>query len=77
VIEEEVRERIGDEVSVVDSARATAAEVRAFLESRGLAREGGGPGATRLLVTDVPRTFQEVASRFLGSEVGEVEQVDL
>jgi glutamate racemase len=78
VIEGEVRDLIDDGVAVVDSARATAAEVRAFLESRGLAREGNADqGATRLLVTDVPRTFQEVASRFLGSDVGEVEQVDL
>jgi hypothetical protein len=30
-----------------------------------------------LLVTDVPRTFREIASRFLGDEVDEVEQVDL
>jgi glutamate racemase len=77
VIEAEVRDRIGDGVSVVDSARATAGEVRAFLESRGLAREAARPGRTQLLVTDVPRTFQEVASRFLGSAVGDVEQVDL
>ena len=30
-----------------------------------------------LLVTDVPRTFREVAGRFLGAAVGDVEQVDL
>jgi hypothetical protein len=30
-----------------------------------------------LLVTDIPRTFAEVAARFLGDAVGEVEQVDL
>ena len=66
----------GPDVAVVDSARATAADVRAFLEGAGLAR-GGTDGGVELLVTDVPRTFREVASRFLGAEVGEVEQVDL
>ena len=65
-------------VAVVDSAHATAADVRAFLETRGLCRQSPGEAAAvQLLVTDVPRTFREVASRFLGDEVDEVEQVDL
>ena len=38
VIEDEVRARIGPDVAVVDSAQATAADVQAFLEARGLAR---------------------------------------
>jgi glutamate racemase len=88
IIEDEVRARIGPEATVVDSAHAMAADVRAFLDARGLARppsrETGGPerrdggrGTVKLLVTDVPRTFAEVATRFLGAEVGDVEQVDL
>jgi glutamate racemase len=76
VIEDEVRARIGPEVAVVDSARATAADVKAFLEARGLARPGSD-GSVELRVTDVPRTFAEVAARFLGDSVREVEQVDL
>lgn len=76
VIEEEVRARSGSGVAVVDSARATATDVRAFLEARGLARDGAD-GSVELLVTDVPRTFRDVAGRFLGAEVLEVEQVDL
>jgi glutamate racemase len=76
VIEEQVRLQAGAGVGVVDSARATAAEVQAFLASRGLLRTGP-PGGVELLVTDVPRTFQDVASRFLGAEVGDVEQIDL
>jgi glutamate racemase len=78
LIDEEVLARMGAEAAVVDSAHATASDVRAFLESRGLARPAAGaPGAVKLLVTDMPRTFREVASRFLGAEVGDVEQVDL
>jgi glutamate racemase len=76
VIEEEVRARIGPEVAVVDSARATASDVRAFLQARGLARAGSA-GSVELLVTDIPRTFAEVAARFLGEAVSEVEQIDL
>ncbi len=75
VIEGEARAQIGADVRVVDSAQATAADVHAFLHGRGLARTGRG--SVELRVTDVPRTFREVASRFLGEEVAEVEQVDL
>ena len=54
---------------MVDSARATAADVRAFLRGAGWRAEGTD-GAVELLVTDIPRTFAEVAARFLGDAVG-------
>jgi glutamate racemase len=78
VIEQEVHAGIGRHAAVVDSAHATAADVRDFLRARGLARAASGtPASVRLLVTDVPRSFAQVAARFLGEPVGEVEQVDL
>jgi glutamate racemase len=78
LIESEVHDLVGHDVAVVDSAHATANDVRQFL----LARELTNPrpcsaSPVRLIVTDLPRTFREVASRFLGDDVGEVEQVDL
>jgi glutamate racemase len=76
LIEDEVRARLGPHAAVVDSALATSIAVRAFLEGRGLVRGGMG-GSVELLVTDIPRTFREVAARFLGDEVREVHQVDL
>jgi glutamate racemase len=78
VIEREVAERMGGAATVVDSARATAREVHDFLRARGLARPASAaPGDVRLLVTDVPRTFRDVAARFLGEPVDDVELVDL
>jgi glutamate racemase len=78
VIEDEVRARIGPEVAVVDSAQASALDVAEFLATRGMTRDDGREeGTTRIFVTDMPRTFRDVAGRFLGAEVGEVEQVDL
>jgi glutamate racemase len=78
VIADEVRDRIGPDVTVVDSAHATAADVGAFLLARGLARaSGGSPAPVKLLVTDVPASFRDSARRFLGEEVDAVEQVDL
>jgi len=78
LIEDEVRERIGPHVAVVDSAHATAQEVRSFLVARGLARAPAAlPAHIQLLVTDVPGAFPETATRFLGDVVRDVEQVDL
>jgi glutamate racemase len=77
-IDEEVRSLVGPDVAVVDSARATGAHVREFLHARGLARaDGAGGSLSEILVTDLPERFREMASRFLGSGVGHVEQVDL
>ncbi|MEZ4258282.1 MAG: glutamate racemase [Polyangiaceae bacterium] len=78
VIEGEARVLLGPDVRVVDSARATAEDVSSFLRDRGLARTPeGAPGQTHLLVSDLPRTFDEVASRFLGAPAGPAELVDL
>jgi len=78
VLETEARALIGPEVRVVDSAQAVAAETRMFLHGRGLARgRDGGSGRIELLVTDMPRSFDDVARRFLGEDVPRAEQIDL
>ena len=77
VIEAQARALLGPDVAIVDSAEAMASDVRAFLHARGGARAPTAAGSVELCVTDVPRTFREVASRFLGEEVGDVTQVDL
>jgi glutamate racemase len=77
-IEREAKALVGPEVTVIDSANAVAREVAAFLEERDLRKNGGATtGETRLLVTDIPRAFDETASRFLGASVGGAEQIDL
>jgi glutamate racemase len=75
VIEAEGRELLGERLAVVDGAEATAATLERILGERALRREG--EGGLRITVTDLPDRFQEVASRFLGAEVGEVEAIDL
>ena len=77
-IEAEARALIGDHVKVVDSARAMAEDVSAFLGARALLRDAArGPGRVDLLVTDMPKAFAEVAGRFLGGEASSVEQINL
>ncbi len=79
IIESELASLAGRPLPVVDSAHATAAELAALLEQRGLASTRRENGELRLLVTDLPGRFAEVASRFLGRDVAglQVEQIDL
>jgi glutamate racemase len=79
IIESELADLSGHGIPVVDSARATAEELAELLESRALAAPADREGRMRMMVTDLPSRFGEVASRFLGRSVEglEVEAVDL
>ncbi len=77
IIEAEAKDLMGDEVRIVDSASAIAADVSSFLGARNLLSARTRAGTTRLLVTDLPKSFGEIAARFLGGDVPHVEQVDL
>ncbi len=77
VIEQVADRVLGTHTRVVDSAEATAIELQAFLAERSLTSGRSSGGTLTLTVTDRPRSFSEVAERFLGHPVGEVEVVDL
>ncbi|MFO0695746.1 MAG: glutamate racemase [Polyangiales bacterium] len=79
VIRAEAARLAGPELVVVDSAQATAHELAHLLETKGLREPRSGRGKLRLMVTDLPGRFAEVASRFLQEELEglDVEQVDL
>jgi glutamate racemase len=63
-----IGEFLGAGVALVDSAEATAEEVRDHLVQHGLARSAGRGGAS-FFVTDVPERFVRVGQRFLGERV--------
>ncbi len=79
LITEEATRLSGRPIAIVDSGVAAAHELRELLAARSLASERTREGTLRLFVTDRPRQFQEVASRFLGEDLEGllVEQVDL
>jgi glutamate racemase len=77
VIEREAAAIAGRPVPIVDSAHATAEAVAAFLREREAAADGPEPGTLELLVTDLPKSFADVARRFLGESVPQVTQIDL
>jgi glutamate racemase len=60
------------QVTLIDSAEAIAAEVRARV-----ADEDGREGVHAFLVTDTPEKFLAVAGRFLGRAVTSAEHVDV
>jgi glutamate racemase len=81
-----IHEAIGDDVELIDSGEATAAEVKALLEEKGLARLTPGTGALErhlcddldhFYVTDAAERFARVAERFLGSKPARLEAVEV
>jgi glutamate racemase len=68
---------MGPDVTLIDSAEATAREVKAVLAARGLERPGPAPGTHRFMVTDAPERFSRVGEMFLGRPLDRVELVEL
>ncbi len=64
-------------VDVVDSATAMAAEVKRTLDENELRRKTASAGDLTCFVTDLPTSFEEVSTRFLGRPPGEVKKVDI
>lgn len=77
VIEREAKALLGEGVTILDSATVVAREVAGFLAERDLLRQSLAGGETKLLVTDMPKTFAETAGRFLGAGASDVTQIDL
>jgi len=77
VIEEQGAALAGEPVLVVDSAAAIADETSSFLAERGQANDAEHEGRLDLLVTDVPKSFEIAAARFLGEATKGAEQIDL
>jgi glutamate racemase len=68
-----IGEVMGDEVTLVDSAEETAAEVKRVLkEEKMLKREMGRKGCHTFYVTDSPGRFITIGRRFLGAVLDQV-----
>lgn len=71
-----IREVVGPDVTLVDSAASTAAEVADMLKQDGVVR-GPGEGEVSFFVTDVPTRFQRIGGDFLGARLHDVKQVEI
>lgn len=61
-----LRDVVGADVQLIDSAQAIADQTAALLRREKLANTQTGAAEYRFFVTDVPQRFQEVGGRFLG-----------
>jgi glutamate racemase len=68
---------VGPQVTLVDSARATAERAAELLAERDLLKTGLGAVERHYLVTDTPERFVEVGARFLGRPLSGARQIDL
>jgi len=69
-----IQEEVGPDVSIVNTGRETAMEVREVLGARNLLKEAGY-GESSYFVTDSPDSFSEVGSRFLDEPINSVKLV--
>lgn len=71
-----IRRVLGPGVSLVDSAKQTALEVRGVLMSTDVLSSGSQRPRYRFFVTDEPTHFSRIGHRFLGQVTGSVERVN-
>ena len=86
ILRDVIQQTIGEEVELIDSGEATAAEVKTLLKEKGLARLTPPTGALErqlcddldhFYVTDAAERFSRVAERFLGSKPSRLEAVEI
>ncbi len=74
---EQALQNLGSSAAVIDSATAMTFDIEHELDRQGMRRASDKEGSLRCYVTDLPASFEEVASRFLGDRPSEVEVVDI
>ncbi len=72
-----IQDVMGPDVTLVDSAPATAQRVGEVLQRHGIAAPEGHPGVLRVQATDNPQRVAAVGSSFFRQTIGPVEVVDL
>ncbi len=77
VLIDTIKEVMGEEITLIDSAKLTAEELKKLLEEKNLLSDNPNP-SLRVLVTDAPQRVYLVASRFFGEDLeGKIKKVTL
>jgi glutamate racemase len=71
-----IRKVLGQDVTLIDSAKQVAVEVKEVLVSEGMLNRAGR-GRQKFYVSDNPEWFQGLAKKFLGRPVKNVKKVDI
>lgn len=72
-----IQKVMGEKVKLIDSGIAAAQTVSSELDRIGLRSNSNGLGVISYYVSDIPSTFEKVASLFLGKTVSHVTKVDV
>lgn len=72
-----IQETIGDDVTLIDSATATARELKDHLKQTNLLNNDNDQPEHKFYVSDMPDKFATVAERFLGRKVENTIRVDI
>ena len=75
VLKEAVRREMGDEVTVVDSAEETAAEVKRFLCDKEMLCDTPSFPQRRFFVSDSSQRFLSIGRRFFGADLVNVREI--
>lgn len=71
-----IKEVLGKQVRLIDSAKQVAMEVKKTLATEGLLSNGDRRGKRKFYVSDNPEWFNELASRFLGQPLKNITKVN-
>ncbi len=72
-----IKETVGSDITLIDSAEATATALEALLEREGTRNKSVSKAAYQIYVTDLPARFETVARRFLDNDMPSVRHVTL
>jgi len=76
LLRETLRQVVGPQVTLVDSAEETALSVAQMIEENDLIRSQPG-GEKQFFVTDIPTRFERVGRAFLGTGLTRVQQIQI
>jgi glutamate racemase len=77
ILRQVIEETVGPDIRIIDSADAVALRAKELLTESGLLNAAMKPSAPHLLVSDLPQKFSMLYQLFMGSELPDVELVDL
>ncbi len=72
-----IQKVMGEKITLVDSAKETAMEIKQALIRENLLNENSSSSNKEFYLTDVSDTFLSVAGRFLGEDIKKIEMVDI
>ena len=76
LLKDVIQEVIGEDITLIDSAKPTAEELKELVEEKDLLN--GKPVENKFFVTDAPERVFEIADNFLGKKViPSLEKVEL